>query len=166
MIKNLTAFSSLFFLFSCGVMPPAYISELDDGAIKKGMVYVIRDTGSTDRRSPIEVKLNGVTIGNIQTTEIALAEIKKTENTLYAAYEKTRGVSCIEISKDFISEPNESYFFIIFNQSHHSNLPACIKMYQTNLENFLKTRNNALTRGEEGLENVVTSFIGEVILGL
>jgi hypothetical protein len=39
-------------------------------------------------------------------------------------------------------------------------------MYQTNLENFLKTRNNALTRGEEGLENVVTSFIGEVILGL
>ena len=166
MIKNLIAFSSLFFLFSCGVMPPAYISELDDGAIKKGMVYVIRDTGSSDRGSPIEVKLNGVTIGNIQTTEIALVEIKKTENTLYAAYEKTRGVSCIEVSKDFISEPNESYFFIIFNQSPHSNLPACIKMYQTNLENFLKTRNNALTRSEKGIENVVHSFIGEVILGL
>ena len=166
MIKNLIAFSSLFFLFSCGVMPPAYISELDDGAIKKGMVYVIRDTGSSDRGSPIEVKLNGVTIENIQTTEIALVEIKKTENTLYAAYEKTRGVSCIEVSKDFISEPNESYFFIIFNQSPHSNLPACIKMYQTNLENFLKTRNNALTRGEKGIENVVHSFIGEVILGL
>ena len=166
MIKNLIAISSLFFLLSCGVMPPAYISELDDGAIKKGMVYVIRDTGSSDRGLPIEVKLNGVTIGNIQTTEIALVEIKKTENTLYAAYEKTRGVSCIEVSKDFISEPNESYFFIIFNQSPHSNLPACIKMYQTNLENFLKTRNNALTRGEKGIENVVHSFIGEVILGL
>ena len=166
MIKSLLAFLSLFFLFSCGVMPPAYISELDDGGIKKGMVYVIRDTGSTDRRSPIEVKLNGVTLGNIQTTEIALAETQKTENTLFAAYVKTRGVSCTEVSKDFISEPNESYFFIIFNQSPHSNLPACIRMYQTNLENFQKTRNTALTRGEEGLENVLSSFIGEVILGL
>ena len=112
------------------------------------------------------MKLNGVTLGNIQTTEIALAETQKTENTLFAAYVKTRGVSCIEVSKDFISEPNESYFFIIFNQSPHSNLPACIRMYQTNLENFQKTRNSALTRGEEGLENVLSSFIGEVILGL
>ena len=140
MIKNLIAFSSLFFLFSCGVMPPAYISELDDGAIKKGMVYVIRDTGSTDRRSPIEVKLNGVTIGNIQTTEIALAEIKKTENILYAAYEKTRGVSCIEISKDFISEPNESYFFIIFIKKYTVK-DIWIKTLGSN-KSSLKTPNN------------------------
>ena len=166
MIKNYLLPLPLFILYSCAIAPPTYIPELDDGEIAKNKVYIIRDTGSSDKPSRIEVKINDIPFGTIQATEVAFTDINQAKNTITSTYTNLKNARCSEAYVNFDASPDESYYFIVFNQSPHSRLPACIQMYQTDLANFQKTRRNALTRAESNAGDLAASFIGEVILGL
>jgi hypothetical protein len=166
MIKNYLLPLPLFILFSCAIAPPTYIPELDGGDIAKNKVYIIRDTGSSDKPSMVEVKINDISFGSILATEVAFTDINQSKNTITSTYTNLKNAKCSEASVDFDASPDESYYFIVFNQSPHSRLPACIQMYQTDLANFQKTRRNALTRAESNAGDLAASFVGEVILGL
>ena len=86
MIKNYLLPLPLFILFSCAIAPPTYIPELDDGDIAKNKVYVIRDTGSSDKPSMVEVKINDISFGSILATEVAFTDINQSKNTITSTY--------------------------------------------------------------------------------
>ena len=166
MIKKFFPSLAFFLLFSCAIAPPTYISELDDGEVMKNKVFVIRDTGASDKRSMVEVKLNDMIFGSIHPTEVIFTNINQFNNTITSSYTNNKNAKCKDMSINFDAKSDESYYFIVFNSAPHSRLPACLRMYQTDLANFQKTRIKAKTRIESNTEAVITSFIEEVILGL
>tara|TARA_Y100000385_G_C12829597_1_gene523922 strand:- start:47 stop:550 length:504 start_codon:yes stop_codon:yes gene_type:complete len=166
MIKKFFPSLAFFLLFSCAIAPPTYISELDDGEVMKNKVFVIRDTGASDKRSMVDVKLNDMIFGSIHPTEVIFTNINQFNNTITSSYTNNKNAKCKDMSINFDAKSDESYYFIVFNSAPHSRLPACLQMYQTDLANFQKTRIKAKTRIESNTEAVITSFIEEVILGL
>ena len=113
MIKKFFPSLAFFLLSSCAITPPTYISELDDGEVVKNKVFIIRDTGASDKRSMVDVKLNDMIFGSIHPTEVVFTNINQFNNTITSSYTNKEDAKMKTI--------NRTFFLLFFTQGEPLN---------------------------------------------